>query len=59
MAVFLFQAKTANGKFVKGEVQAGSETEARVKIRAQQLIPLKLVPKKSKKTSSKTNTFFR
>jgi type IV pilus assembly protein PilC len=45
MATFNFQAKTMEGKFVKGEVEAGSETEARVKIRAQKLMPLKVVTK--------------
>src|SRR5690606_7383328 len=30
---------------VKGEVQAGSENEARVKLRAQKLMPMKLVAK--------------
>lgn len=47
MAAFLFQAKTASGKFVQGEVEAASESEARVKIRAQQLLPLKIVSKGS------------
>lgn len=45
MAAFLFQAKTADGKYVKGEVDAASESEARVKIRAQKLVPLKVVSK--------------
>lgn len=45
MAAFLFQAKTADGKFVKGEVEAGSESEARVRIRAQKLVPMKIVAK--------------
>lgn len=45
MSAFLFQAKTPEGKFVKGEVEAGNENEARIKIRAQKLVPLKIVPK--------------
>lgn len=45
MGAFLFQAKTAEGKLVKGEVDASSESEARVKIRAQKLVPLKVVSK--------------
>lgn len=45
MAAFLFQAKTVDGKLVKGEVAAESENEARVKIRAQKLVPLKIVSK--------------
>lgn len=55
MAVFLFQAKVPGGKVVRGEVEAASEVEARVKIRAQQMIPVKIMPKagagKAKKTS--------
>jgi len=43
MAIFAFQAKQLNGKVVKGEVDASNEVEARIKIRAQQLIPLKVV----------------
>lgn len=45
MAVFLFQAKVPGGKVVRGEVEASSEVEARVKIRAQQMIPVKIMPK--------------
>lgn len=41
----MFNAKTLDGKYVKGEVKAGSEKEARVKIQAQKLIPIKLVAK--------------
>jgi type IV pilus assembly protein PilC len=46
MSAFLFQAKTPDGKFVKGEVEAASESEARVRIRAQKLTPLKVVAKR-------------
>lgn len=46
MGTFSFQAKAESGKFVKGEVEAGSETEARIKIRAQKLAPLQIVPKR-------------
>ena len=42
MGTYNFQAKTADGKTVKGELEAGSETEARIKIRAQRLVPLKV-----------------
>lgn len=45
MAIFLFQAKVPGGKIVRGEVEATSEVEARVKIRAQQMIPVKIMPK--------------
>ncbi len=42
MAKFLFQAKTLDGRVVKGDLEAANESEARVIIRAQKLIPLKL-----------------
>lgn len=45
MGAFLFQARTADGKVVKGEVQARDENEARVRIRAQKLVPLQVVGK--------------
>ena len=43
MAKYNFEAKAMNGKEVKGEMEAGNEAEARVKLRAQRLIPLKIV----------------
>ena len=42
MTMFSFQAKTIQGKVVKGSLEAESEVEARVKLRAQHLIPFKL-----------------
>ncbi|MCC7404818.1 MAG: type II secretion system F family protein [Bdellovibrionales bacterium] len=42
MAVYNFQAKATDGKFVKGEVDAANEAEARVKIRAQKMSPIKV-----------------
>jgi type IV pilus assembly protein PilC len=43
MPVFAYQAKQMNGQMVRGEVEASSEVEARVKIRAQQMIPIRVV----------------
>ncbi|RYZ72693.1 MAG: type II secretion system F family protein, partial [Proteobacteria bacterium] len=40
---FKFEAKGANGKEFRGEIEAVNEIEARVKLRAQRLMPLKLV----------------
>lgn len=45
MATFLFEAKSLAGKNVRGEIEATSEAEARVRIRAQKLIPLKIATK--------------
>ncbi len=42
MAKFVFEAKAANGKMFRGEVEANNEGEARVKLRAQKLIPTRL-----------------
>ena len=56
MSVFVFQAKDTSGKILKGEVDAGSESEARFKVRAQKLIPLKIVPKE--KDEPKGGGFF-
>lgn len=50
---FYFQAKTSDGKIVQGEVAANTENEARVKIRAQKLVPLKVVPKEQAKSATK------
>jgi type IV pilus assembly protein PilC len=44
MAKFRFEAKATNGKAMTGEIEAANETEARVKIRAQRMMPLKVVP---------------
>lgn len=54
MAVYLYQAKQPGGKVVRGEVQATSEVEARVKIRSQQLIPIRVMPKSGAKAVKKT-----
>lgn len=45
MAKFSFQAKAANGRDMRGEIDAATEVEARVKLRAQRLVPIKVVPK--------------
>ncbi len=43
MAKYLFEAKAANGKDLRGEIEALSETEARVKLRAQKMVPIRVV----------------
>lgn len=42
MAVFSYQAKSLNGSVIQGQVEASNENEARVKIRANKLIPLRV-----------------
>jgi len=43
MARFVFEARAANGKEMRGEIDAGNEAEARVKLRAQKLVPVRVV----------------
>ncbi|MCB0348182.1 MAG: type II secretion system F family protein [Bdellovibrionales bacterium] len=52
MPAFTFQAKIPGGKVVRGEVSAANETEARVKIRAQNLVPVSVTAKGMKKALS-------
>lgn len=47
MAVFEFQAKTDDGRVVRGELEALNEAEARIRMRAQRLTPLKIENKKT------------
>lgn len=42
MAVYEFQAKTEDGRIVKGELQASNESEARIRMRAQRLTPIRI-----------------
>ncbi len=45
MGAYEFQAKAADGRTVRGELEAANETEARIKLRAQKMIPLAVTPK--------------
>lgn len=47
MALFEFQAKTEDGRTVKGELEAVNEAEARVRMRTQRLTPLRIEIRKS------------
>lgn len=42
MPVFEFQAKTEDGRVVRGELNAANEAEARIRMRAQRLTPLRI-----------------
>lgn len=53
MAKFRFEAKGANGKDFRGEIEAANEAEARIKLRAQRLIPLRVVSKDHKVSAAK------
>jgi type IV pilus assembly protein PilC len=47
MPRYAFEAVAANGKEFRGEIDAASEAEARIKLRAQRLVPRKLVSKEA------------
>lgn len=42
MATFGYRAKAFNGKVVQGSIEANNEAEARIKLRAKKLIPIKV-----------------
>lgn len=42
MANFLYQARAITGKIVSGRIEARDEADAKIKLRAKQLIPLKM-----------------
>lgn len=42
MAIYLYQARSINGQASSGKIEARDEAEARIKLRAKQLIPVKL-----------------
>ncbi len=45
MGKYLYEARSANGQSTRGEIDAINEVDARNKLRAQRVVPLKLVPK--------------
>jgi type IV pilus assembly protein PilC len=47
--VFSYQAKTIDGKMIKGQVEAATDTEARIKLRARRMIPIRLHSANEKK----------
>lgn len=59
MAQYLFVAKTIDGRAVKGEVEAENEADARVKMRAQKLTPVKLNIKSAGAAKSKDEVKFK
>jgi type IV pilus assembly protein PilC len=51
MAQFLYQARAITGKIVSGRIEARDEGDARIKLRAKQLIPLKMTLAKTNERS--------
>lgn len=58
MPTFEFQAKSEDGRVVKGELEAGNEAEARIRMRAQRLVPLRLDVKKGTGSTAIKIPFF-
>ncbi len=58
MPKYVFEAKAANGKDTRGEIEAMNEAEARVKLRAQRLIPMRVVVSAAAKPKAKGPTLF-
>jgi len=52
MAQYLYQGKTSQGRVVRGQLEAASEMEVRVKLRAQRVIPIKVVEKGTEKKAA-------
>ena len=52
MGLYLYQARTINGQLSNGRIEARDESEARIKLRTKQLIPVKLVLSVAKKEQS-------
>lgn len=57
MPKYSYQAKTFKGQVVTGEIEAGDPREAMIRLRAQQLIPVKLNVAKGSKGASSTGFF--
>ena len=57
MAIYTYLARTIDGKMTRGRVEARDESDAKVKLRARQLIPIKLEVDLKKKQTSSTDIF--
>ncbi len=43
MPLFSYQAKTLDGRTIKGQIEAATDTEARIRLRAQRVVPIRMV----------------
>jgi type IV pilus assembly protein PilC len=57
LSVFVYQGKTSQGRIVKGEIEASTEVEARVKLRAQRVIPVKVLEKSQATAQDASSSF--
>lgn len=53
MARYVFEARDARGRVFKGELEAPTENEARIRLRAQKLMPMKLAQAEQKVSALK------
>ncbi len=59
MPKFQYQAKSPSGQMVQGEIEAGNQQEAIIRLRAQQLLPVRMVQSGgSRSKTGKTTSFF-
>lgn len=58
MPKYIYEAKVANGQAARGEIEAASEAEARVKLRAQRMIPLRVVANNQGRKQVKSASLF-
>ena len=58
MGKFLFQARAANGQVQTGQLEAASESEVRMRLKQQNLTPLKIVTTSATKTGKKSSGGF-
>jgi type IV pilus assembly protein PilC len=58
MPKYIYQAKNAGGQMVQGEIEANTPQEAVVRLRSQQLFPLKIIMAPRAKKDALTNTGF-
>lgn len=59
MAKFQYQAKNAAGQMIQGEIEAASQQEAIIRLRAQQLLPVRVVAfGASRASAGKTQSIF-
>ncbi len=56
MPTYGYQAKAFNGKVVQGSIEANNEAEARIKLRAKKLIPIKVGAGSLKAASNSTSS---
>lgn len=57
MAIFNYEGKALDGRLMRGTVEANDEAEARVKLRAQQIAPIRVFLPKKKVAASSSSGF--